>query len=86
MGQRSASLIDDPGGNTYLPIYNLFDGSIGYRAEKVSINLNVYNLTNSKYATYGYFNVGNSEWRYAPGEPTNFRLNVGINLFNEKKK
>ena len=85
MGRRSASDIDDPGGNVYLPVYNLLDGAISYRNEKFNINLNVYNLTNITYATQGYFNVGNNEWRYTPGEPINFRLSVGINLVNEKK-
>jgi len=60
------------------------DGAISYRNEKFNINLNVYNLTNITYATQGYFNVGNNEWRYTPGEPINFRLSVGINLVNEK--
>jgi outer membrane receptor protein involved in Fe transport len=84
MGRRSASDIDDPGGNVYLPVYNLLDGAVSYRNEKFSINLNVYNLTGVRYATQGYFNVGNNEWRYTPGEPINFRLSVGINLVNEK--
>jgi len=86
MGRRSASDIDDPGGNVYLPIYNLFDAAISYKHEKLNINLNVYNLTNIQHATLGYFSVGNNEWRYTPGEPINFRLSVGINLITEKKK
>jgi len=86
MGRRSALFVDDPKGNIYLPIYNLFDVAISYRNEKFNINLNVYNLTNVKYATIGYFNVGNNEWRYTPGEPINFRLSVGVNLVSEKKK
>ncbi|HEX7844549.1 MAG TPA: TonB-dependent receptor, partial [Chitinophagaceae bacterium] len=85
MGRRCASFVDDPGGNIYLPVYNLFDGAISYRNERFNINLNVYNLTNRKYASLGYFNVGNNEWRYTPGEPTNFRLSVGINLVGQKK-
>lgn len=86
MGWRSASNIDDPGGNIYLPVYNLFDAAINYRNEKFSINLNLYNFTNTNYAILGYFNVGNNEWRYTPGEPINFRLSIGVNLINEKKK
>ena len=86
MGRRSASDIDDPGGNVYLPIYNLFDAAVGYRNEKFNINLNVYNLTNIQFATLGYFNAGTNEWRYTPGEPINFRLSVGINLVELKRK
>ena len=86
MGRRSASFIDDPGGNIYLPIYNLLDGAISYRNEKFNINLNVYNITNINYASIGYFNTYNNEWRYTPGEPINFRLSVGVNLISEKKK
>lgn len=86
MGRRSASNIDDPGGNVYLPIYNLFDAAVGYRNEKFNINLNVYNLTNIQFATLGYFNAGINEWRYTPGEPINFRLSVGINLVELKRK
>jgi iron complex outermembrane receptor protein len=85
MGRRSAVFVDDPKGNIYLPVYNLFDAAISYRNEKFNINLNVYNLTNIQYATLGYFNVGNNEWRYTPGEPINFRLSVGVNLVNEKR-
>ena len=86
MGRRSASIIDDPGGNIYLPIYNLLDGAISYRNEKFNINLNVYNITNINYVSIGYFNTYNNEWRYTPGEPINFRLRVGVNLISEKKK
>ena len=86
MGHRSASFIDDPGGNIYLPIYNLLDGAISYRNEKFNINLNVYNITNINYVSIGYFNTYNNEWRYTPGEPINFRLSVGVNLISEKKK
>jgi iron complex outermembrane receptor protein len=86
MGRRSASFIDDPGGNIYLPIYNLLDGAISYRNEKFNINLNIYNITNINYVSIGYFNNYNNEWRYTPGEPINFRLSVGVNLISEKKK
>jgi iron complex outermembrane receptor protein len=85
MGRRSAVNIDDPGRNIYLPVYSLFDAAITYRTDKFNINLNVYNLTNIDYATQGYFNVGNDEWRYAPGEPINFRLSAGIDLVRRKK-
>ena len=86
MGRRSASFINDPGGNIYLPVYNLFDAAISYRNEKFNVNLNLYNITNINYAALGFFNSYANEWRYTPGEPINFRLNVGVNLIREKKK
>jgi len=86
MGHRSALTNDGPKENIYLPIYNLVDASITYNNSKFNIGLNVYNITNINYASNGYYNTSNNEWRYTPGEPTNFRLSVGINLVNEKKK
>ena len=86
MGRRSALFIDDPKGNIYLPVYNLLDAAISYQNTKFNIGLNVYNITNISYASYGFFNTSTNEWRYTPGEPINFRLSVGVNLVSEKKK
>jgi len=85
MGHRSALYLEDPGGNVYLPVYNLFDAAINYHHERFTVGLNVYNITNRDYATYGTFKPSTSEWRYAPGEPINFRLSLGINLVFLKK-
>jgi iron complex outermembrane recepter protein len=86
MGRRCALFINDPPGNIYLPVYNLFDAAISYHNDKFNIGLNVYNITNINYASNGYFNTYNSEWRYTPGEPANFRLSVGINLVKRRSK
>ena len=48
-----------------------------YHNERFNIGLNVYNITNTNYATFGYFNSSTNEWRYTPGEPVNFRLSFG---------
>lgn len=85
MGRRSASRIDDPGGNIYLPVYNLLDAAISYQNTKFNIGLNVYNITNVNYACFGFFNASTKEWRYTPGDPINFRLSVGINLISTKR-
>lgn len=84
MGRRSALFIDDPGGNIYLPVYNLFDAAIGYRNNKFNVSLNLYNITNINYAVLGFFNSTIDEWRYTPGEPINFRLSLGVNLISQK--
>jgi outer membrane receptor protein involved in Fe transport len=68
-----------------LPVYNLLDAAISYHNEKFNISLNVYNITNIKYATFGAFNSDTDEWRYTPGEPVNFRLSFGVNLLRKKK-
>ena len=85
MGRRSALLLDDPFGNKYLPVYNLFDASIGYHNDKFNIGLNAYNITNIQYASNGYYNASTNEWRYTPGVPINFRLSVGVNLVSFRK-
>ena len=68
----------------FVSVYNLLDASITYNNEKIKINLNVYNIAGTRYATTGYFNPGINEWRYNPGEPINFRLSIGINLVRER--
>jgi iron complex outermembrane receptor protein len=89
MGRRSALDFENPGtGNIFLPVYNLLDAAVSYRNQRFNIGFNLYNITNVNYATLGFFNssVTPNDWRYTPGEPINFRLSVGINLINEKKK
>ena len=86
MGKRSAAWNWSPGDEIKsLPVYNLIDAAISYRTEKFSISLNVYNITNMQYATFGYFNSATNEWRYTPGEPANFRISAGFNLLHKKK-
>lgn len=80
MGRRSALSYDEPGKNVYLPVYNLLDAAISYHREKFTIGLNVYNITNTEYATMGVFKPSNNEWRYTPGEPINFRVTFNVNL------
>ena len=85
MGKRSALYFENPGtGNIYLPVYNLLDAAISYKNQKFNISLNVYNLTNSTYASNGFYTWLN-EWRYTPGEPVNFRLSFGISLLRNRK-
>ncbi len=86
MGRRSATYIDDPGGNIYLPVHNLLDAAVSYQNQKFNIRLNLYNITNINYAAWGFFNSYTNDWRYTPGDPINFRLSAGINLISEKKK
>lgn len=85
MGRRSATYVDDPGGNIYLPVYHLLDAALIYQNQRFNIVFNLYNITNINYVTWGFFNSYANEWRYTPGEPTNFRLSVGINLVGQKK-
>ena len=86
MGKRGALQYGSPGnGNLYLPVYHLLDAALSYRNEKFNITLNVYNITNIKYATMGSFNASTNEWHYTPGEPTNFRLSFGVNFRSGKR-
>jgi iron complex outermembrane receptor protein len=87
MGRRSAIQSYNPDPATrFLPEYNLLDAAISYSNNKFNISLNVYNITNINYVTFGYFNADIKEWRYTPGEPVNFRVNFGMNLQNLKKQ
>jgi iron complex outermembrane receptor protein len=85
MGHRAALSDDEPGENVYLPVYKLLDAAISYHNEKFNIGLNIYNITNKQYATMGFYKPSSDEWRYTPGEPTNFRLSFGVNLVQNKK-
>jgi len=85
MGKRSAVWYYNPDPATrFLPVYNLFDASIGYTNERFTLNLNVYNLTNINYVDRGYYSQS-GEWRYTPGEPINFRMSFDVNLMRNKK-
>jgi len=87
MGKRSALEFENPGvGNIFLPVYNLLDAAVSYKNQKFNISLNLYNITNINYAALGYFNSSAPDWRYTSGEPINFRLSVGINLVELKRK
>ena len=79
-GQRGAVwYFWNPDKTKLLPAYSLFDAALGYSNEKFNISLNIYNITNTKYAAIGYYNPTGG-WKYTPGEPLNFRLSFGINL------
>lgn len=85
MGKRSGASTDNPDKTKFLPTYNLLDAALSYSNEKFNISLNVYNITNTNYATIGYFSTNANEWIYTPGEPFNFRLSFGVNLVRVKK-
>ena len=82
MGKRSAvySGWGSEFGNKWLPTYNILDASASYTINKLSFNLNVYNLTNKKYISNGYYTPDSNEFIYAPGAPVNFRLQTSIRL------
>lgn len=63
----------------YLPSRLTFEGSLAYSRSRFSLNLNVYNLLNKRYALSGYRLSGN-DWMYTPGAPRNFRLSLGVNF------
>jgi iron complex outermembrane receptor protein len=82
MGKRSAvySGWGSEFGNKYLPTYAIFDASVSYTINKLSFNLNIYNLSNKKYISNGYYAPDVDEYIYAPGTPVNFRLQTSIRL------
>jgi iron complex outermembrane receptor protein len=89
MGKRSAVSAAwnwSPGDAiNFLPAYNLLNAAVSYRNKRFNIGFNIYNITNSNYASFGYFNSATNEWRYTPGEPINFRLSFGVSLVRYKK-
>ena len=82
MGKRSGVYIGwgSEYGNKYLPTYTILDASLSYSFNKVSVGLNVYNITNQKYVSNGYYHPDVKEWIYAPGTPINFRIQTAIRL------
>jgi iron complex outermembrane receptor protein len=76
MGNRSAVYTGwgSEFGNKDLPTYTIFDASVSYTYNKLSIGFNLYNLTNKEYVASGYYNPDADEYNYAPGTPINFRL------------
>lgn len=65
-------------GNKSLPGYTIYDAVVSYSINKFSVGLNVYNLTNKKYASNGYYTPDAKEWFYSPGTPLNFRIQTQI--------
>ena len=63
----------------HLPDYELF-ASISYDRDKFSAGLNVYNLTNKKYAANGSYYPDLQEWIFDVGTPVNFRLQVSVRI------
>ncbi|WP_281638098.1 TonB-dependent receptor [Flavobacterium marginilacus] len=80
MGKRSAVYTGwgDEFGNKYLPTYTIFDASVSYTYKKWNIGFNLYNLTNKKYVSSGYYNPDADEFIFAPGSPINFRLQTAV--------
>jgi iron complex outermembrane receptor protein len=69
-------------GNKYLPAYMLFDAALSYTTGNFSINLNAYNLANTRYATGGGWRPDPvNEFIYYPGKPRNFRLQTTFRLY-----
>jgi iron complex outermembrane receptor protein len=67
-------------GNKYLPAYTLFDAALSYTTGKFNINLNAYNLANTRYATGGWWEPTPQEFLYYQGRPRNFRLQTTFRL------
>jgi len=82
MGNRSAVNSGWGGefGNRNLPKYSIYDAAISYTFNKLSVNLNVYNLTNRKYVSNGSYSPDASEFLYTPGAPVHFRLQTSLRL------
>ena len=85
MGKQSAVWYYNSDPDTrFFPDYHLLDAALSYSNQKFNICFNVYNITNSKYATNGFFSQLN-EWRYTPGEPVNFRVSFGISFLRNRR-
>lgn len=67
-------------GNKYLPAYTLLDASLSYTADKFSVSFNIYNLTDQKYASNGWYYPEFEEWIFDVGAPMNFRIQTNIRL------
>jgi len=67
----------------FLSGYYLLDAAVSYSNDRLNVGLNIYNITNVKYAAIGYYSQTGG-WRYTPGDPFNFRLSFGVNLINDK--
>lgn len=67
-------------GNKYLPAYTLFDATVSYTIGRFGINLNIYNLANSKYASSGSWQPDTREWYFDIEPPRNFRLMTTVRL------
>jgi len=80
MGSRSGVYVGwgSEFGNKTLPTYTIYDASLSYNFNKLSIGLNVYNIGNQKYVSNGYYNPDAKEWIYNPGTPVNFRIQTVI--------
>ena len=81
MGKRNAA--GDQ--NIFMPVYNLLDAALGYSNGRCTVGLNLYNITDVRYMTFGHFNTDTNAWIYKPGEPINFRLSFGVNILGPKK-
>lgn len=80
MGSRSGVYVGwgSEFGNKSLPTYTIYDASLSYTYNKFSVGLNVYNLTNQRYVSNGYYSPDAKEWIYSPGTPMNFRIQTSL--------
>jgi iron complex outermembrane receptor protein len=80
MGSRSGVYVGwgSEFGNMNLPGYTIYDATVSYTLHKFSVGVNVYNITNKKYASNGYYSPDAKEWLYSPGAPLNFRIQTNI--------
>lgn len=67
-------------GNKFLPAYTIFDGALSYATGRFYIGLNVYNITDKRYATSGSWDPNMQEWFFDIEQPVNFRLSTTIKL------
>lgn len=81
-GQRSAVWpgYNSSEGNKYLPAYTIFDASVSYATSRFYIGLNVFNITNKRYATSGNYEPFLQEYLFDIEPPVNFRLSTTIKL------
>ncbi|MBL7699785.1 MAG: TonB-dependent siderophore receptor, partial [Chitinophagaceae bacterium] len=67
-------------GNRFLPSYTIFDASLSYATSKFYVGLNVFNITNQRYATSGSYEPYLQEYLFDIEPPVNFRLSTTIKL------
>nr|WP_262511782.1 TonB-dependent siderophore receptor [Pseudochryseolinea flava] len=67
-------------GNRYLPDYTLYDASLSYTTDRFSVMFNIYNLTDERYASNGWYYPEFGEWMFDVGARMNFRIQTSIKL------
>lgn len=64
----------------YCPGYQLVNAAISFQKDKFNLGINVTNVFNQRYMTYGYYATDVSQWYYGPSNPTDFRISLGLKL------